>query len=70
MGNHPNRTMRTALNTKHIYNNHCLNGGTLISKSVYETEDQALMKRYLRETRAVTPYTREVTVTKKENTHE
>ena len=69
MGNHPNKTMRTTVNTKQAYENNCLNGGTLISKGVYETEDQALMKRYLRESRKVTPYTREVTVTKKESTH-
>ncbi len=69
MGNHPNKTMRTTVNTKQAYENNCLNGGILIPKWAYETEDQALIRRYLRETRTVTPYTREVTVTKKENTH-
>ena len=68
MGNHPNKSMYVTVNTKHAYAK-CINEGTLISKWAYETEDQALMRRYLRETRRVTPYTREVTVTKKENTH-
>ena len=68
MGNHPNKSMYVTVNTKHAYDK-CINEGTLISKWAYETEDQALMRRYLRETRRVTPYTREVNVTKKDNTH-
>ena len=68
MGNHPNKSMYVTVNTKHAYAK-CSNEGTLISKWAYETEDQALMRRYLRETRRVTPYTREVNVTKKDNTH-
>tara|TARA_Y100000310_G_scaffold227304_1_gene229536 strand:- start:797 stop:1024 length:228 start_codon:yes stop_codon:yes gene_type:complete len=75
MGNHPNKTLHIDVNNKAEFAK-TIGEGELISKYPDENMEQALMAKYLRQTRVLPPFTRatyphSITVWfNGENTHE